>query len=117
MSSTKLTPSEVLQRQKARLRFKSDALVETLENNLNYIQHNMGTIMSNTVVDAVVSKSPPLVQSLLVKGKNSKAGVFKPSALIGGAMDILPFFFKGTKGWLAHWVLDLVRKRIFKRRS
>jgi len=115
MSSIKLTPSEVLQRQKARLRLKSDALVETLENNMDYIQHNMGAIISNTVVDALVSKTPPLVQSLLVKGKHSAGGIFKPSALIGGAMDILPFFFKGAKGWLAHWVLNQAKKWIFKR--
>ena len=56
MSSTKLTPSEVLQRQKARLRLQSDVLTETLENDWNYIQHNMGTIICNSVVEVVVSK-------------------------------------------------------------
>ena len=108
MRSAKLTPLEVLQRQKAALRLKSDALTESLENDLNYIQHNLGTIISNTVVEGVVSKTPPLVQSLL--GRNKKIG------LIENVLDILPFFIKGSKGWILRLVLDQARKWIFKRK-
>ena len=92
MSSTKLTPLEILQRKKAHLRLKSDALVEELENDLNYIQHNIGTIIGNTVVETVVSKTPLLVQACL------------------------PFFIKGSKGWFAHLALNQVKKWIFKRK-
>ena len=116
MSSTKLTPSEVLQRQKARLRLQSDALTETLENDLNYIQQNMGAIISNSVVEAVVSKSPPLVKSLLGRGKNPKTGSFDRLGLIGEVLDILPVFIKGSKGWLAQLMLYQVKKWIFRRK-
>ena len=115
MSLTKLTPLEVLQRQKARLRHKSDATVEVLENDLDYIQHNMGSIIGNTVVEAVVSKTPPLVQSLLGRNKNSESGRVDRLGLIEGALDILPFFIKGSKGWLVRLVVNQARKWIFKR--
>ena len=114
MSSTKLTPLEVLQKQKARLRLQSEVLTETLENDLNYIQHNMGTIISNTVVDAVVSKSPPIVKSLLNRGKNPETGHFDRLGLVEGILDILPAFIKGSKGWLAHLALLQLRKWFFK---
>ena len=115
-SSTKLTPSEVLQKQKARLRLKSDVLTERLENNLNYIQHNMGTIINHSIMEAVVSKSPPLVKSLLGRGKNPETGGFDRWGLIGGVLDILPIFTKGSKGWLIRLVLDQARKWIFRRK-
>ena len=116
MRSTKLTPTEVLQRQKARLRLKSDALTEALEGNLNYVQHNMGTIVTNSVTEAVVSKSPPIVQSLLGRSKGTETGSFDHTDLIGGALDILPLFIKGSKGWLIRLVLDQARKWIFRRK-
>ena len=90
MKSNQLTPWKVLQRKKTQLRLKSDALVEVLENDLDYIQHNFGTIIGNTIVEAVVAKTPQFVQA------------------------ILPLFIRGTKGWLAQLALNVVRKWIFK---
>ena len=115
MSSTKLTPLEVLQRQKASLRLKSDELTEILENDLNYIQRNLRTIVNNTVMEGVVSKTPPLVQSLLGRSKNPETGRSnRSSGLITGALDILPFFVKGSKGWMVRLVLNLAKKWISK---
>ena len=108
MNSAKLTPLEVLQKQKADLRLKSSTLTESLENELNYIQHNFGTIISNTVVEGVVSKTPPFVQSLLVRNKKI--------SLIESVSGILPFFIKGSRGWILRLVLDQARKWIFKRK-
>ena len=116
MNSTKSTPLEVLQRQKAALRLKSNTLTETLENDLNYVQHNMGAIISNTVVEGVVSKTPPLVQSLLGKNKNPEAGRANRLGLIEGVLDILPFIIKSSKGWMAHLVLNQAKKWIFRRK-
>ena len=115
MRSTKLTPSEVLQKQKTRLRLQADALTEALENDLNYIQHNMGTIISNSVVEAVVSNSPPLVKSLLGRGKTG-TGKFDRSGLVEGVLDVLPVLIKGSKGWLAQLMLYQVKKWIFRRK-
>ena len=114
MSSTKSTPLEVLQKQKARLHLKSDALIETLENDLDYVQHNMGTIISNSIVDAVLSRTPPLVQSLIGKGKKSEDGAFNHLGIVEGALDILPIFIKGPKGWLVRLALSQLKKWIFK---
>ncbi|MDR2805647.1 MAG: hypothetical protein LBB85_08425 [Dysgonamonadaceae bacterium] len=116
MKSVKLTPSEVLLRQKIRLQAKSDALIEGLENNLEYLQHNMGALIGQTVRDAVLSKTPPILQSLLNKEENSETSVFNRWALIEGVLDILPFFIKGSKGWIVRLVLDQVKKWIFKRK-
>jgi hypothetical protein len=116
MSSTKLTPLEVLHRQKARLQLRSDALIEVLEENLEYMRNNMGTIIRNSAMDAVASKTPRIVQSLLGMKENSEPGVFHRSALLEGALDILPFFIRESKGWLIRLALKQVKKWIFKRK-
>ena len=115
MRSTKLTPVEVLQKQKLRLRLKSNALSEKLENDLNYVQHNIGTIITNTVVDAVVSKTPPFVQSLFGRSQNPETGRFDHWGLIEGVLDFLPVVIKGQKGWLARLVLQLVGRWVFRK--
>ena len=115
-NSTKLTPSEVLQKQKTRLRLKSNVLTETLENDLNYIQNNMGTIINNSVMEVVVSKSPSFVKSLLGRGKHPETGNFDRWGLVGDALDVVPAFIKGPKGWLVRFLVELAKKRIFKRK-
>ena len=115
MSSTKLAPSEVLQRQKMRLRLQSAALTEKLENNVNYMQHNIGAIVSNSVVEAVISKSPPLVKSLLGRNKPSETCQFDRSGLIESLLDVLPVFIKGSKGWLVRLIAFQVKQWIFRR--
>jgi hypothetical protein len=116
MSSTKLTPLEVLQRQKLRLQVKSEALTDTLEENLNYLQHNIGALLGNSAVTAVVSKTPPFVQDLLGRGERLSDGE-QPGTLLSIAeagLDFLPLFLKGPKGFVAKLVLRQLKKIFFK---
>ena len=115
MRSTRLTPTEVLQKQKLRLRLKSNVLTEKLENDLNYVQHNIGTIITNSVVDAVVSKTPPLIQSLLGRNQNPETDRFDYWGLIEGVLDLLPVVIKGQKGWLVRLVLQQIGKFFFRK--
>ncbi|MDR1527450.1 MAG: hypothetical protein LBS46_07260 [Dysgonamonadaceae bacterium] len=115
MNATKLTPLEVLHRQKARLQTQSDALMEALEDHLEYLQHNMGTIIGNMAIDAVLSKTPPIVQTFFGRGENPGTSACNGMALMEGALDIIPFFIKEPKRWLVRLVLEQVKKWIFKR--
>lgn len=120
MSSTKLTPLEVLQRQKTRLQVKSDALIDILEDNFDYLQHNMGALVGDSAVSAVVSKTPPFVQDLLGRGDRyrdgEEVGAFSRLALLDGVLDILPMFMKGPKGWIARFVLKQAKNLFSKRK-
>jgi hypothetical protein len=119
MSSTKLTPLEILQRQKMRLQMKSDALIDILEDNFEYLQYNFGSLVGDSAVSAIVSKAPPVVQNLLGRGNryddDKLFSVNKLAWLAEGAMDFLPLFLKGPKGWIARFVLNQARKVLFKR--
>jgi hypothetical protein len=119
MSSTKLTPLEVLQRQKARLQLKSEALIDILEDNFDYLQHNMGALVGDSAVTAVVSKTPPFVQDLLGRGdrydNGEEVGAFSRLALLDGALDIIPMFLKGPKGWITRFALKQAKKFFTKR--
>ena len=120
MSAKKLTPLEILQRRKKRLQIKSDELTGSLEGNLEYLQQHLGTLVGASAMDAVVSKTPPFVQDFLGRGKYSgkwkETGSFNRMALLEGALDLLPFFIKGTKGWIASLVLDQAKKWFFRRK-
>lgn len=119
MSSTKLTPLEVLQRQKIRLQMKSDALFDILEDNFDYLQHNMGALVGDSAISAVVSKTPPFVQDLLGRGDRQygqETGAFSRQALLDGALDILPMFMKGPKGWIARFLLKQAKNLFSKRK-
>jgi hypothetical protein len=116
MSPTKLTPLEVLQKQKLRLQHKSDVLTERLENDFDYFQNNIGTILSNTAMKAIVTKTPPVIQSLLGINRNTETDSCSRSGLIAGALDVLPVFFKGPKQWIARFIIGQVKRWIFTRK-
>lgn len=118
MSSINLTPIDILKRRKTRLRVKSDALTDILEENFVYLQNNAVSLISETAVDTFISKMPPFIQNLL--GKGSKSGMCematssKFSGLAAGAMDIIPLFMKGGKGLLATFLIRQLKKFFFK---
>jgi hypothetical protein len=121
MSLTKLTPSEVLQRQKIRLQVKSDALIGSLEDNFDYLQKHIGSLVSDSALSAVVSKTPPVVQSLFGKRDrdrypDSESGSFNAASLLAeGALTIIPLFMKGPKGWIARFLASQAKKLFLKR--
>jgi hypothetical protein len=120
MSANKLTPLEVLQKQKIRLQTKSEALADVLEENFDYLHHNIASLLGNSAADAAISKMPPLVQNLLGKRNTEEYEDFEPSQstnklamLADGALSILPFFMKGPKGFVASFVMKNLKKMFF----
>jgi hypothetical protein len=117
MSSTKLSPLEVLQKRKLRLKIKSDTLVETLEDNFDYLQQNFMSLLGDSAVSAVVSKAPPFIQNILGSVNRQEAtstGVVNNLVwLTGKALDVLPFFIKSPKGWIARFVLKQAHNILF----
>jgi hypothetical protein len=53
MKTRKSTPLQVLQKQKARLQARSQALRELLESDLDLAQHHFGAILSQTLASKV----------------------------------------------------------------
>lgn len=127
MSAAKLTPLEVLQKRKVELNVKSDALVDILEDNFEYLQDNFGHLLVGAAVNAATSKLPPFVQNL-IKGKHHEdsdeyeidaysADQNSHSKLEGVAdmaLNIAPMFAKGIKGLLLTLILRKVKDMVFK---
>ena len=90
MGSTKLTPLDVLQRQKQRLQMKSDDLTGSLEENYEYLQQNFFPLLGESAVSAVKSKLSPVI------------------------LDVVPFFMKGKMGWFAGLLIKLLKNTVFK---
>jgi hypothetical protein len=65
MNAFKLTPSQVLQREKARLQMKSDALFEVLESDIEYLRQDFGGLIGRSLSEAILSKIPILLRLLL----------------------------------------------------
>lgn len=114
MSVNKLTPLKNLQRQKIRLQVKSDALVDVLEENFEYLQTNIGSLVVDSTMETITSKMPPFVQNLLGKGEASPSSL-KAEGFVDKTLDILPFFMKGGKVIIVSFLLKKLKKLIFKK--
>ena len=120
----------LLRTEKVRLQVKADALTFALEENFKYMQDNAGSLLGNTVYNAVEPKLPPFLQgitaSLLHKDngvatKNrcslpgKKANLASIGAVADQAVDIIPFFLKGTKGIIASFLVKKLLKLALKK--
>lgn len=112
MSSTNLTPIDILRRRKTRLQVKSDALTDILEENFVYLQNNAVSLLTERAVDAFIAKMPPFVQVLFRKESKEEesSSPFKFMGLATGALDLLPLFLKGGKGIVASFLIRQLRK-------
>ena len=108
MRSKKLTPLEILQKQKVNLQAKSDELAGSIENRARYVQQNFVPLLRNSVVESAVSKMSPQFRNfagdlLLRENKPDTENSSMRKFIYGiavGITEIAPFFLKGKKGAL-----------------
>jgi hypothetical protein len=120
MQPKKLTPLEILHRQKADLQIKANELAVEIENKAKYLQQNFVPLLSNTLIVSVVSKMPPQLQNIAGNflQKENKAGRRNSSALrvaqgiVAGVSTVAPFFLKGKKGVIISMALKQILKLI-----
>ena len=119
MRLKKLTPLEILHRQKTELQMKSGELTGTIENNARYLQRHFGVLFRDSMVDSAVSKMPPKLQSFTehllkkekkITGKQDFSVRKFTQGIIIGVTEIAPFFLKGKKGA----ALSILLKQIVK---
>jgi hypothetical protein len=125
MAAGKLTPLQALERKKVYIRLYSDALVDSLEDNFQYLQENFGSLVGHATVDAAIAKLPPVVQNLLghgrkddrkcCRGNQRDSGAARYADYADKALDIVPFFAKGAKGMVLTFLLKRVKNMLFKR--
>ncbi|MDR0799745.1 MAG: hypothetical protein LBN18_08305 [Dysgonamonadaceae bacterium] len=118
MSAKQLTPLESLQRQKAHLQKQAGELEEVLEINLKYLQHNFVPLAGNSASNAILEKMPPGVQRLFSRETRKKRlpdkTGFSLSGLAEGALDMIPLFIKGPKGFITSFILKQIKKKLFR---
>lgn len=98
MNNKKKTPKEILKREKELLEKKSDILVDSISNTLEYTHNNLGVIVRQTALEAVSPALPSFAQRIFGGG------------LAGIAADLLPFFLKGKKGVIAAFILKKLKR-------
>lgn len=122
----KISELEQLRIKKIRLQAKLDTHVSDLDDQLCYLQDNIGSLIFNSVMSAVRSKLPPMVQGFIpsfseddeefahTPAKVLKNGS-KTSMLIDQAIDILPVVFKGVKPLVISLLLKQIKKIFIKK--
>jgi len=119
MQSKKITPIEILQKQKAGLQAKSDELGATIEKRARFVQQNFIPLLRNSIMESAVSKLPPQLRNfagnLLQKEKKTNIQDLSPlhkivQGIAAGIAEIAPFFLKGKKGALISVLLRQVIK-------
>jgi hypothetical protein len=122
MKKKKLTPMEILHKQKASLQAKSDELSGTIENRFNFLQQNWVPLLRNSLVESAIAKMPPQLQGIagLFLHKEQKKEVQDSQkqkvvhGVITGIATIVPFFLKGKTGAILSIILQQITKRIVR---
>lgn len=112
------TPMELLRARKEVLEIKSERIVNSLFNTLEYGQDHMGSMVSSSIFGAIYPNLPGFVQRL-IDGSTSqrqsqnalKSGAF--GLVSDGLLEILPFLLKGKKGFIALFLIKKL-KNFFK---
>ena len=121
MQTKKLTPLEILQKQKNDLQAKSDELSATIENRVKYLQQNFTSLLRNSIVESTVSKLSPHLQSLAgsfirMEQKTDTQYAQKSTVskfILGTAIvfaEIAPLLIRGKKGMF----LSVIVKQMIK---
>jgi hypothetical protein len=124
MQPKRLTPLEMLQKQKNELQRKSDRLGRTIEKNARYLQDNFGPLLRDNLVESAISKMPTPLQNLTDKllhkdfsQENKTVTQESPvrktiQGIAVGISEIVPFFLKGKKGVIISMALKQILKLI-----
>ena len=64
MRKSKLSPLEILHKQKTRLQKKSKALSDAIEINFNYLQRNSVSLLSDAIARSTLSSMPSFLRNL-----------------------------------------------------
>lgn len=117
MNNRKETPKELLKREKALLEKKSERLVVSIEDTLEYSRDNIGAIIGQTALESVIPMLPPFVQRILRGGECTSTKRYREeptflsfASLTGIVAELLPFFLKGKKGIILSYVLKKLRR-------
>jgi len=118
MQSKKLTPLEILHKQKNDLQVKSDELSRAIGNHSKYLQENLVPLLRDNLVESAVSKMPfhlrNLTGNFIQKRKKTNTGnlsIFKVVHSIAlGIAEIAPFFLKGKKGAIFSFIVKPIIK-------
>lgn len=131
MQPKKLTPLEILQKQKNELQAKSDELSGNVENRIKYIQQNFAPLLRDTVIDTAVSKLPLQVRGIAgsflkkeQKVQNEQVTdlqtVKSPGlsklllGVVSGAVEVAPMIIRRKKVILISLLLKQFIKRVAK---
>lgn len=122
MQSKKLTPLEILQRQKVDLQTRVNELSESIENQSKYLQLNFVPLLRDNIMESTVSKMPVPLQMLagnfLQKEKKTEIQVLsvrKVSRVIAIVIaEIAPFFLKGKRGAIFSFLLKHFTRWLFR---
>ncbi len=120
--SHKITQLERLQMQRIKLHAEAEAHWSALDDQWDYLQDNLGSLMMGSAINAVKSKLPPVIAGLLpssggkstdnktmVKSKSSGLSATAESVL-DMALDSIPFLIKGPRAVIIALVLKKLKK-------
>jgi len=124
MQPKRLSPLEILQKQKTDLQAKADVLSDNIENRVNYLQKNFTPLLFNSIVESATSKLPPQLQNLAGKfiqkepksadtqnATNSTVSKLISGIVIGIAV-VVPIIISNKKGKIISFLMKQILRMI-----
>jgi len=114
----KKTRMELLREEKEVLEIRSEILIHSLGDTLEYSRENIGVILRQSATEAVLPMLPPFVQRII--GAKSLCAEENPlstssvSSLADTVLSVLPFFFRGKKGVVVAFILKKLKSLFWR---
>lgn len=112
---------ELLQKERVALEIRSELLINSLENTLEYSKENLGSILRVSVMEAVLPTLPSFVQRMIFpketstrSRENNQFTAGPVGFLAEGVLSILPFLLKGKKGIIVAFILKKLKDKFLK---
>ena len=114
----KKTPMELLREEKEALEIRSEILIHSLGDTLNYSQENIGSILRQSATEAILPMLPPFVRRI-IDGKShcpeeNQLSASPINSLADTVLNVLPFFFKGKKGVVVAFILKKLKNMLWR---
>ena len=117
----KKTPMEFLRSEKCKLERKSDALVDSIGNTLEYGRENIGSIVSVSIRETIYSLLPPFIQRMIVNKSTDSPEIEETgikssgivSSIVDSILDLFPFFWKGKRGVFISCILKKLKNKFW----
>jgi len=107
---------ELLREEKEMLEIKSEILVHSLDDTLEYSRKNIGSILRKSAIGAILPMFPSFIRTMVERNdcrEESRVSQSPVSFFADTLLGLLPFVLRGKKGIIAAFILKKLKNKFW----